>query len=361
MALQRAGGGDVSLNPDQAANYAAMGGTAGMALGPLGGAVGAIGGGLYGLFAGGDGSGGYVDQYGNPIRAGTEGAFDPATWQQDWGNTDEAKRQALALYGQGDSANARSMGMLEQAALGNAPSAAQMQMQAGMDQALRNQLAAAASNRSANPAATFRQANQAGLSASLQNNQAMGALRAQEMATARSQFASSASANQQLMQQRAQYYMTMGFNQDQATNMAKQEAARLQSEITLGQMADATQREAAMMQAGASAVGTVTQAAPAIAGAMSDRRVKKKIDDADDDAKEMLKALAAYSYDYKNEKHGKGRQFGIMAQDLERSKMGKSLVFETPEGKAVRTDRAALAALAGLASIEKRLSKMEAA
>jgi hypothetical protein len=300
----------------------------------------------------------YVNQYNQAVPQGQEFAYDPSIWNPSFDNLKQQQKQAQGTFSQADATNAEAMGFLRDAATGAAPSAAELQMKAGADQALRNQMAAAASSRSANPAATFRQTQMSGLGATLQNNQAMGAMRAQEMATARGQFADATGQNQQVMQQRAMQLMAMGFDQDTALSMAKQNQAQLLAGMHQAEQEQKNQRLAAGLQFGSSLISSGAQMAPLL---KSDMRAKEKIESAEDDSREMLQALAAYSYDYKSKKDGKGRQFGIMAQDLERSKMGKSLVVDTPNGKAVRADKAALAALAALAGVEKRLSKMEAA
>lgn len=115
--------------------------------------------------------------------------------------------------------------------------------------------------------------------------------------------------------------------------------------------------------AGAPEKGFIEKYGPAIqAGATilaaSDRRLKKNIDDADKDAKSALDGLKAYSYDYKDEKYGKGRQVGIMAQDLERSGLGHA-VIDTPSGKMIHGGKLAGANTALLAALNKRVSKLE--
>lgn len=93
-------------------------------------------------------------------------------------------------------------------------------------------------------------------------------------------------------------------------------------------------------------------------GAMSDKRLKKNVRDADGDAKAKLAALKAYSYDYKNKEHGKGRQFGIMAQDLEKAGLGHA-VIDTPAGKMVHGAKLATANTGMLAALAKRVSRLE--
>jgi hypothetical protein len=88
-------------------------------------------------------------------------------------------------------------------------------------------------------------------------------------------------------------------------------------------------------------------------GAMfSDRRLKTDIKPVDP-AKlaELKKHLKAYSYKYLNTEHGEGERIGVMAQDLQKSELGRSIVFKDNDGN-LKIDLAmglglALAALAG--------------
>lgn len=93
-------------------------------------------------------------------------------------------------------------------------------------------------------------------------------------------------------------------------------------------------------------------------GMMSDKRLKKDIETVED-PEEFLEALKAYKYRYKAERHGKGDQFGIMAQDLEKSKTGKATVVDTAEGKMVDTRKLATALAAASSSMHKRIKKLE--
>lgn len=93
---------------------------------------------------------------------------------------------------------------------------------------------------------------------------------------------------------------------------------------------------------------------------MSDERVKKDVKDGGEEADEFLDTLLARRYRYKDERHGKGKKLGVMAQDLERSRAGRRAVVETREGKAV--DFLALAPVfaASLARLNQRVRKVEA-
>lgn len=102
---------------------------------------------------------------------------------------------------------------------------------------------------------------------------------------------------------------------------------------------------------------------PAISGAAaaavkSDKRAKKEIEDGGSDATRALEKLRAKSYRYKDERDGKGRQFGIMAQDLEGGPLA-SAVIDTPHGKYVDGGKAALAGLGLAAELHRRISKLE--
>jgi hypothetical protein len=92
--------------------------------------------------------------------------------------------------------------------------------------------------------------------------------------------------------------------------------------------------------------------------AASDERLKTDIEDGDAKSKRILSGLKSYSYNYKDEKYGKGKQFGPMAQDMEKAGLGHA-VIDTPSGKMVHGAKAALSSLALAASLAKRVSKLE--
>lgn len=59
----------------------------------------------------------------------------------------------------------------------------------------------------------------------------------------------------------------------------------------------------------------------------SDERLKENIQPVDkNEFKEMKKHLKAYRFNYKSDKHGRGDWIGVMAQDLEKSRLGRTLV-----------------------------------
>jgi len=65
----------------------------------------------------------------------------------------------------------------------------------------------------------------------------------------------------------------------------------------------------------------------------SDQRLKINVEPVSKaDLSEMKKHLKAYAFNYKSNEFGTGDWIGIMAQDLEKSKLGKTLVVEDKNG-----------------------------
>ena len=96
-----------------------------------------------------------------------------------------------------------------------------------------------------------------------------------------------------------------------------------------------------------------------LAGGFSDRKLKKKVRSAKPRASakeidQLLKNLKAYNYEYKNSKYGSGRRLGVMAQDLEKTRLGKKIVVDTPVGKAIDIGKGLGLAFATQAHLNKR-------
>lgn len=113
------------------------------------------------------------------------------------------------------------------------------------------------------------------------------------------------------------------------------------------------------LQRGGQVAAGAVRGIGSVASWFSDRRLKTDVLPADEDAKEFMDSLKAYRYRYKDQKHGQGEKLGIMAQDLEKSKMGRRAVRETGEGKAVDLADMASALAAGTANLNKRLALLE--
>lgn len=83
----------------------------------------------------------------------------------------------------------------------------------------------------------------------------------------------------------------------------------------------------------------------------SDERVKENISEVTkDEIKELKETLKAFKFTYKDSIHGDGDHVGVMAQDLEKSKLGKTLVFDDKDGvKKIDTNKAICLLLAMIA------------
>jgi cob(I)alamin adenosyltransferase len=111
--------------------------------------------------------------------------------------------------------------------------------------------------------------------------------------------------------------------------------------------------------AGASALGSTIGS---IASAYSDERLKKDIRSAEKDTYSFLDALNASKYRYKEKDiDGEEERVSVMAQELEKSKLGKGFVLETPRGKMVDYGKGLGTLLAAQSSLHKRLKQLEGA
>lgn len=122
----------------------------------------------------------------------------------------------------------------------------------------------------------------------------------------------------------------------------------------VGAYGGTTPQGSAMDRWGSAIAGGVGAAAK-----LSDRRLKTNIADGDDKAREALKVIKPYTFEYTDERHGQGEQLGPMAQDLEAAGLGH-LVIDTPTGKMVDGAAAALTCLALVASLATRVEQLEA-
>jgi hypothetical protein len=96
--------------------------------------------------------------------------------------------------------------------------------------------------------------------------------------------------------------------------------------------------------------------------AASDERLKTDVRDARSEVDEMMATLKPVSYRYKDEdKWGAGDRLGILAQDLQRSELGKTAVVPVDDSGHIGFDvgMATSMSLAGLARLHERVSKLE--
>lgn len=163
------------------------------------------------------------------------------------------------------------------------------------------------------------------------------------------------------------------FNNDRTTRFN-----RLSSLAGIGQtansgIANAGQNYANNVSANQIGVGNAQAAASVVGGnnmrnmlgqgaalyAMSDVRQKTDIRVENDEITNLLNNLAPLSFDYLSEEFGRGRHYGIMAQDLEKSEIGKGLIVETENGKMIDIRKACGVLLAVNAQLHKRISQLE--
>lgn len=94
-------------------------------------------------------------------------------------------------------------------------------------------------------------------------------------------------------------------------------------------------------------------------GLLSDEELKKMEEEKQSMMMSFLDAINPYQFEYKDKKHGSGKQYGVMAQDLEKSDVGRSMVRNVKEGKMVDVAAGMGPTLAALGYIHERLKKLE--
>jgi len=147
-------------------------------------------------------------------------------------------------------------------------------------------------------------------------------------------------------------YMQQGLNMDQAKIQA--EVAMRGQDIGLSKSREAISSQEGIARRGRTdrlLGGLISGVAGIGAAAISDERAKENITEGKADVEAFLDALSAKNFDYKPGIGDKG-QTGIMAQDLEKSKVGQTMVGQTEDGiKAVKVEASLGPILASLAEL----------
>jgi len=242
---------------------------------------------------------------------------------------------------------------------GQGPSLANLQLQQALNQSQSQAMGMAASQRGVNPAIAARNAQM-----SMGQNQQAAAMqsaqtRMQEQMNAQGQLGN-------VLNQGRGGDISLASNQ--ADLQAKQNALNVQANTSAQQLQEQQwgQQNAINMQArqGNSAIGAAGLGG---LGSMmssmfsSDKNMKKDIEPADGKAKEFLDALSSYMFRYKGESEDTDKHAGVMAQDLEKSEVGKNMVVDTPKGKMVDFAKGLPAMLASMTMLNDRISDMEKA
>jgi hypothetical protein len=97
----------------------------------------------------------------------------------------------------------------------------------------------------------------------------------------------------------------------------------------------------------------------AAAMALSDKNAKTGAKKGNSEVQSFLDAIDAYTYRYKDPAYGEGKQLSPMAQDLEKTPIGKELVVDTPEGKMIDYGKAGGVMMASQAMLNDRLRELE--
>jgi hypothetical protein len=212
-------------------------------------------------------------------------------------------------------------------AAGTTPSIAQMAINQNIDQTNQQAMSLAASQRgTSNPALAFRQAQIGNQQNNLQASQ-QGAMMAEQERRAADDFI--------------------------ARQAAAQRGVQMQSALA-NQQADANKAASDKQM-----LGGLGSAAMLMSDENEKENIKPQASSADEISK-FLSALKPSSYEYKDEKNGTGEKIGVMAQDLEKTKVGKTMVDEAPGGeKMIDTNKAIGALLAGMADLNKKFKKLE--
>ena len=180
-----------------------------------------------------------------------------------------------------------------------------------------------------------------------------------------------ASLQGQIAQQAGLTGQQAGMTDAQMQNIVAQQNAATQKDLAERGLTMQGQANAAMQPRGPSQMdqmmGLVQTAAPIAMMAMSDKKAKKNVRSAKDKdlmgPKEIdgfLNDLYAYQYNYKNAGHGTGKQVGVMAQDLEKTQLGKQMVEKTPQGKQINAAKGLGLAMASQARLNQRLNSIGA-
>lgn len=275
------------------------------------------------------------------------------------------------------------------------PSVAQMQLQQGLEDSIAASRAQAASAQGVSPAMAARLAQRGAesaqssavrdagfLRAQEENNQLARALQAYQGAGSLTQGAQAlgvqamqgagsiyGQATGQDIQQQSQlddmtkFYTSAGLSLDAAQQQAQQDLWKMKQEqfnaaqginagVAAGNQAAHNQLVGGVMQGISGGVGM-------LAG-KSDKRAKKNIKPGDEDIDDFLGKLSPSKYRYKNpNEDGHGDRYSVMAQELLKSKVGKTFVKDTPRGLMVDYGSGLGAMLAAQARLNKRIGQLE--
>lgn len=217
-----------------------------------------------------------------------------------------------------DSQQAELIKMLQARASGQSPSLAQKQVSQTMEKGAQDMNALLQSQRGLNPALKARMGAAAGMEASRDAAQ-MGA-------------------------------MANLAEQQQAQGMLGQQVG-MANQMAYNQKNDQMNRRTQLVAGMGQAAGGLAM--------MSDERSKENVTQSDGKGRELLDHLKGKLYEYKDSANGEGTHIGIMAQDLEKSPLGKSMVINDGGMKKVDFAKGYGALLAAVTEINDKLKEIE--
>jgi hypothetical protein len=92
----------------------------------------------------------------------------------------------------------------------------------------------------------------------------------------------------------------------------------------------------------------------------SDKKVKKGVKGAkDSELKKFAQGMDAKTFRYKDEPSSAPKRAGVLAQDVEKSKLGKTVVSDTPAGKVLDVNKSLSLALASIAEMREELDELK--
>jgi len=201
-----------------------------------------------------------------------------------------------------------------------------------------------------NPALLQRNAQKAGMNAMAQGNQNAGIMKNQEALNAQNLFSQNRGQNLDMQK----FYENLGMQGDLANFQGANAAQSINAGVSQNN-ADSVNKTTGGFISGAGSIIAAPKAAAA-----SDKNLKKDISSGDSEIQSFMDALKAHKYKYKDaEKDGEGFHVSPMAQELEKTKVGESMVEDTPRGKMVDYGKGFGAVLAAQANLHERMKKLE--
>lgn len=256
-------------------------------------------------------------------------------------NTKLGKGGSFSITPEAAEAEKEALQRLRDVAAGKAPSVTELQYKQAMDDITRQQQSAAASARGvSNVGLLQRQAMIGSQQAQQELAQQAAAAKLAEQRSAEGLLLGQASAQRGVAQSAA----------------ASQLAAEQEASKTRGDFISSLAASGAKVATGG--------------GASSDINSKTNIEPNENEASktisEFMDALKSYTYEYKKsakQPNGKpnpeGKVKSVMAQDLEKTDLGKQMVTDTPDGKVVDYAQGMAPLLAAIAELNKRTKKLE--